>query len=95
MSAKGSYGALEKKNLKGRDTLKMNPEMVEAVGATNPDMSHSASAATTTPAAGEKRRAPDRRKRMFYSLLYGSFNPRRRKARRTDARSLRDLDWHP
>jgi len=95
MSAKGSQSALEKKNLKGRDTLKMNPEMVEAVGATNPDMSHSATATTQTSAAGERRRAPDRRKRMFYSLIYGSFNPRRRKARRTDARSLRDLDWHP
>ncbi len=37
---------------------------------------------------------PDRRTRTVYSLIYGSFNPRRRKARRTDARSLRDLDWH-
>ena len=42
----------------------------------------------------ERRSAPDRRKRMIYSLFYGSFNPRRRIPRRTDARSLRDLDWH-
>jgi hypothetical protein len=42
----------------------------------------------------ERRRAADRRKRTLYSLFYGSFNPRRRSARRTDARSLRDLDWH-
>jgi hypothetical protein len=42
----------------------------------------------------ERRRAPDRRKRTVYSLFYGSFNPRRRSARRVDARSLRDLDWH-
>jgi len=42
----------------------------------------------------ERRIAPDRRKRMIYSLIYGSFNPRRRIPRRTDARSLRDLDWH-
>ena len=42
----------------------------------------------------ERRIAPDRRKRMIYSLFYGSFNPRRRIPRRTDARSLRDLDWH-
>jgi len=27
-------------------------------------------------------------------LFYGSFKPRRRNARRVDARSLRDLDWH-
>jgi hypothetical protein len=47
----------------------------------------------TDPAA-ERRSAPDRRKRMLYSLLYGSFNPRRRGARRTDARSIRDHDWH-
>ncbi len=43
---------------------------------------------------GERRRAPDRRRRTLYSLFYGSFNPRRRSARRVDARSLRDLDWH-
>jgi len=42
----------------------------------------------------ERRRASDRRKRTLYSLVYGSFNPRRRRARRIDARSVRDLDWH-
>src|SRR5689334_19970167 len=57
-------------------------------------MSHSVSV-TDTPAVKERRYASDRRKRTFYSLFYGSFNPRRRKARREDARSLRDLDWHP
>ena len=41
-----------------------------------------------------RRNAPDRRKRTIYSLVYGSLNPRRRRARRVDARSLRDLDWH-
>jgi hypothetical protein len=31
----------------------------------------------------------------LHALVYGSFNPRRRKARRTTAQTLRDLDWHP
>jgi hypothetical protein len=45
-------------------------------------------------AAPDRRNAPDRRQRTLHALLYGSLNPRRRNARRTDARSLRDLDWH-
>ena len=69
--------------------------MAEAIGATNsaPDMSHSATMAIE-PDDSERRSTSDRRKRTVYSLLYGSFYPRRRQARRTDARSLRDLDWH-
>ena len=57
------------------------------------DMSHSTSAMEALDTS-ERRSSPDRRQRFFYSLFYGSFNPRRRGARRTDARSLRDLDWH-
>jgi Domain of unknown function (DUF5658) len=57
------------------------------------DMSHSPDA-TAASGAGDRRGAPDRRKRFLYSLFYGSLNPRRRTPRRTDARSLRDLDWH-
>lgn len=72
----------------------MKPEMADAVDASSgPDMSHSPGAPNAS-AVVERRNAPDRRRRTFYSLVYGSFNPRRRKARRTDARSLRDLDWH-
>ena len=67
----------------------MKPVSIEPVGA--PDMSHVMDA----PGEGADRRStPDRRTRTLYSLIYGSFNPRRREARRTDARSLRDLDWH-
>jgi hypothetical protein len=58
-----------------------------------PDMSHSPGA-LAAPTAMDRRNAPDRRKRTLYSLFYGSFKPRRRNARRVDARSLRDLDWH-
>jgi hypothetical protein len=57
------------------------------------DMSNSPDA-TAASGAGDRRDAPDRRKRFLYSLFYGSLNPRRRMPRRTDARSLRDLDWH-
>jgi Domain of unknown function (DUF5658) len=67
----------------------MKPVSIEPVGA--PDMSR----AMDAPGEGADRRStPDRRTRTLYSLIYGSFNPRRREARRTDARPLRDLDWH-
>jgi Domain of unknown function (DUF5658) len=73
----------------------MKPKLADAVEGSDgrPVMSHSADEMTAcvTP---ERRNAPDRRKRSLYSLFYGSFNPRRRSPRRTDARSLRDLDWH-
>lgn len=72
----------------------MKPEPADAVEVSDaPDMSHSPDAMTAS-VASERRNAPDRRKRVLYSLFYGSFNPRRRTPRRTDARSLRDLDWH-
>lgn len=72
----------------------MKPELADAVEVSDaPDMSHSPDAMTAA-AASERRNASDRRKRILYSLFYGSFNPRRRSPRRTDARSLRDLDWH-
>src|ERR1700737_5239336 len=72
----------------------MKPEMAEAVDASSePDMSHSLDAPNAS-AAMDRRNGPDRRTRTLYSLVYGSFNPRRRGPRRTDARSLRDLDWH-
>jgi len=72
----------------------MKPDLVDAVDASSgPDMSHVTGALSAAPAS-ERRRASDRRKRTLYALMYGSFNPRRRSARRGDARSLRDLDWH-
>jgi Domain of unknown function (DUF5658) len=72
----------------------MKPEMADAADASSgPDMSHSTDAPQAS-AATDRRSAPDRRRRTLYSLVYGSFKPRRRGPRRTDARSLRDLDWH-
>ncbi len=72
----------------------MKPELADVVEVSDaPDMSHSGDAAKVA-AALERRQSSDRRRRTFYSLFYGSFNPRRRTPRRTDARSLRDLDWH-
>jgi hypothetical protein len=59
----------------------------EAIG-----MAHTPGA-VTTPDASERRNAPERRQRTLYSLFYGNFNPRRRSPRRTDSRSLGDLDW--
>jgi Domain of unknown function (DUF5658) len=71
----------------------MKPELADVTEVSEAsDMSHSPDAMASGSA--ERRNAPDRRKRFLYSLFYGSFNPRRRTPRRTDARSLRDLDWH-
>ena len=39
-------------------------------------------------------RGPDRRKRMMWSLVYGSFHPRRRGPRRAGDTSLTAVDWH-
>ena len=48
------------------------------------------------PEAGcERRDRPDRRERVLWSLMYGSFNPRRRRpARRRDDSRFHSLDWH-
>jgi len=69
---------------------------VTDVGVTSgrPDMSHLAAAAAEGAAGPERRNAFDRRRRTLYSLLYGSFHPRRRGPRRTGRPSIRDLDWH-
>jgi hypothetical protein len=74
----------------------MNARPANAESAAAHDMSHPAAPepAPGTSEVSDRRSSPDRRKRTVYSLLYGSLNPRRRGARRTDARSLRDHDWH-
>jgi hypothetical protein len=40
------------------------------------------------------RRGGDRRKRVLWSLVYGSFNPRRHGPRRTGDNALTAVDWH-
>lgn len=50
--------------------------------------------ARSDAADSSERRGPDRRSRTFHSLLYGSFNPRRRNPRRGDDTSLAAVDWH-
>ena len=45
-------------------------------------------------AATQVYRGPDRRKRVFRSLVYGSFHPRRRGPRREGDASLVSVDWH-
>jgi hypothetical protein len=43
----------------------------------------------------ERRNRVDRRRRAWWSVLYGSFNPRRRAApRRLDDSRFHSLDWH-
>lgn len=46
--------------------------------------------------AAERRRGPDRRKRVARALVYGSFNPRRLGPRRDGEHRLGAIDWyHP
>ena len=40
------------------------------------------------------RRGSDRRKRVLWSLVYGSFNPRRRGPRRVSDNAVTAVDWH-
>lgn len=42
----------------------------------------------------QPRRGPDRRKRVLWSLVYGSFHPRRRGPRRAGENTLTAVDWH-
>ncbi len=43
----------------------------------------------------ERRDRPDRRSRLWWSLLYGNFNPRRRRpARRSDDPRFHSHDWY-
>jgi hypothetical protein len=47
-----------------------------------------------TPSKGE-RRSGDRRSRIWWSVVYGNFNPRRRRPqRRLDDFRYHSLDWH-
>ena len=47
------------------------------------------------PGVFAERRAAERRRRRFWSLLYGGLHPRRRVARRgDDAAGYQALDWH-
>jgi len=52
-------------------------------------------ACATAAAELDRRDRPDRRRRVWWSVLYGSFNPRRRRPpRRTDESRFHSLDWH-
>src|SRR5208337_788104 len=45
--------------------------------------------------AGERRARADRRSRIWWSVWYGSFNPRRRRPpRRLDDSRYQSLDWY-
>jgi hypothetical protein len=47
------------------------------------------------PTDSERRSWADRRRRHWWSVLYGNFNPRRRRPpRRLDDLSFHTLDWH-
>src|SRR5665213_2212088 len=72
----------------------MKSEAGDADGASAPSNMSNESESLESAEDSERRNAADRRKRTLHSLLYGSFHPRRRGARRTGVATLRDLDWH-
>lgn len=50
---------------------------------------------TTTLMTNERRLRSDRRRRVWWSVLYGNFNPRRRRpARRLDEPRFHPVDWY-
>jgi hypothetical protein len=50
---------------------------------------------TAPHAAPERREDADRRRRVWWSILYGNFNPRRRAPpRRLDQSRYHSVDWH-
>lgn len=50
---------------------------------------------TTTLMPNERRLRSDRRRRVWWSVLYGNFNPRRRRpARRLDEPRFHTVDWY-
>jgi Domain of unknown function (DUF5658) len=52
-------------------------------------------AARTSGWSSERRGRADRRRRTWWAVLYGSFNPRRRRpARRLDDPSFHPVDWY-
>lgn len=52
-------------------------------------------ASAVPESAAERRGQPDRRARFWWSLLYGSFRPRRRRPSRRDTDGpFHALDWH-
>jgi hypothetical protein len=83
-----------KNKLSSRESLQMKPQTAEASELPESrDMSNPV-ATSSDVSDPDRRNFVDRRKRTFYSLFYGSFNPRRRAVRRDGPPSLRDLDWH-
>jgi hypothetical protein len=51
--------------------------------------------AARPPGVSDRRNRTDRRHRVFWSVLYGSFNPRRRRpARRLDDSRFHPIDWY-
>jgi hypothetical protein len=46
------------------------------------------------PEPGDRRGMPDRRRQMWWSILYGSFKPRRRRPARRFGEGFQSLDWH-
>jgi len=61
---------------------------IDSAGVTSPSENHAAEALLN------RRDMADRRRRFWWSVVYGSFNPRRRSPRRLDTAEFHLVDWH-
>ena len=61
---------------------------IDSAGVSQPQENH------TDESAFNRRDMPDRRRRFWWSVVYGSFNPRRRSPRRLDTAEFHLVDWH-
>lgn len=69
--------------------------MPDAVGIVREMTAQDSPFPTPRPArVSAERRSRDRRLRIWWSLIYGSFNPRRRDLRRAREVGFQSLDWH-
>jgi hypothetical protein len=75
-------------------TLRYNEASSRGLNRKNNTPSMKAKERQTPVDGAQARRGPDRRKRVLWSLVYGSFHPRRRGPRRADDMSLTAVDWH-
>jgi hypothetical protein len=77
-----------------RGTLRYNAASTRGLNRKNNTPSMEAKERQTPVDGGHPHRGPDRRKRVLWSLVYGSFHPRRRGPRRAGDVSLTAVDWH-
>jgi hypothetical protein len=84
----------ERRHVLHGGTLRYNAASTRRLNRKNNTPSMEANERQTPVDGAHSRRGLDRRKRVLWSLVYGSFHPRRRGPRRAGDKSLTAVDWH-